>query len=184
MHEILPCLFIILLLVHWHLMICFILRRIIFYMIKFYEREQLIKNVAMMGKNNNLDSWVIKGSSFMPDNQESGFNSGEWQCFSFAVSAADQLCDQSSFLPIGKWGLCLFVITNLNSLDKSLLRVAISWKEQRIGVRQYSIVTADSVTRVWSPARTKYFFYPLRPDRLCGPTSLISNGYRGLRPLG
>jgi hypothetical protein len=29
-----------------------------------------------------------------------------------------------------------------------------------------------------------FFFYPLRPDRLWGPPSLLYNGYRGLFPRG
>jgi hypothetical protein len=29
-----------------------------------------------------------------------------------------------------------------------------------------------------------FFFYPIRPDRLWGPPSLLSNGYRGVISLG
>jgi hypothetical protein len=35
-----------------------------------------------------------------------------------------------------------------------------------------------------SPGRIKNFLSLRRPDRLWGPTSLVSNGYRGLFPRG
>jgi hypothetical protein len=43
----------------------------------------------------------------------------------------------------------------------------------------------DRVIEVRSPAETKGFFlYPLCPDRLWGPPSLLYNGYRGSFPRG
>jgi hypothetical protein len=43
----------------------------------------------------------------------------------------------------------------------------------------------DRAIEVRSPAEAKEFFlYPLCPDRLCGPPSLLCNGYRGSFPRG
>jgi hypothetical protein len=37
----------------------------------------------------------------------------------------------------------------------------------------------NGVVRVRVPVGYKFFFTPRRPDRLCGSTSLLSDGYRG-----
>jgi hypothetical protein len=43
----------------------------------------------------------------------------------------------------------------------------------------------DRAIEVWSPAEVKWLFlYPLCPDRLWGPPSLLSNGYGGSFPRG
>jgi hypothetical protein len=40
----------------------------------------------------------------------------------------------------------------------------------------------DRATIVRSPTETKYFPVALCPDEVCGPLSLLSNGYRGSFP--
>jgi hypothetical protein len=38
--------------------------------------------------------------------------------------------------------------------------------------------------RVQVPVRSRILTSPYRPDRLCGPPSFLSSGYRGLFPRG
>jgi hypothetical protein len=42
----------------------------------------------------------------------------------------------------------------------------------------------DQGVGVLAPAGAKIFSSPFRPNRFCGPPSLLSNGYRGLLPWG
>jgi hypothetical protein len=42
----------------------------------------------------------------------------------------------------------------------------------------------DGGSRLRFPAGAGNFFSPPRPERLCSPPSLLSNGYEGLFPWG
>jgi hypothetical protein len=50
--------------------------------------------------------------------------------------------------------------------------------------KSVGIATGYELDNRWVGVRVKNFFSPLRPDRLWGPASLLSNEYRGLFPQG
>jgi hypothetical protein len=60
----------------------------------------------------------------------------------------------------------------------------------KIGLRENGVDIAtgyglnDRGVGVRVPVGAKIFSFPCRPDRFCGPPSLLSNGYRGLFPRG
>jgi hypothetical protein len=63
-----------------------------------------------------------------------------------------------------------------------LCHLLISGAEEAQSVPDYRL--EDRATIVRSPTETKYFPVALCPDEVCGPLSLLSNGYRGFFPWG
>jgi hypothetical protein len=65
--------------------------------------------------------------------------------------------------------------------DKETLPKTAQEPEQR---SRYSDWLDDRGIGVRVPVGSRISTSPYRPDRLCGPPNLLSNGYRGLFPRG